>query len=107
MIGGRRPLQGRKLGDKRVRVERHHAACFRRTGKGQLTAKGAAYLDVLDLVEPPDQPAPITIVVLSEVVARHRRDRPLYNQSAKPLKTALVGREHTVTADVPFRRSGD
>src|SRR4029079_3986923 len=39
MLGGRRPLQGRKLGDKRIRVERPHAAYFRWTGPGQLTAK--------------------------------------------------------------------
>ena len=42
MIGGRRSLQGRKPGDKRVRVERPHAPYFRYTGKGQLTAKEAA-----------------------------------------------------------------
>ena len=42
MIGGRRPLQGRKPGDRRVRVERPHAALFRWTGPGQLTAKEAA-----------------------------------------------------------------
>src|SRR6476646_5197088 len=42
MIGGRRPLQGRKPGDRRVRVERPHAPYFRYTGKGQLTAKQAA-----------------------------------------------------------------
>jgi hypothetical protein len=42
MIGGRRPLQGRKLGDKRIRVERPHAAYFRWTGPGQLTAKESA-----------------------------------------------------------------
>ena len=42
MIGGRRPLQGRKPGDKRLRVERPHAPYFRYTGKGQLTAKEAA-----------------------------------------------------------------
>ena len=29
MIGGRRPLQGRKPGDRRVRVERPHAPYFR------------------------------------------------------------------------------
>jgi hypothetical protein len=28
----------------------------------------------------------------------------LYNQTAKRLKSALVGREHTVIADVPYRR---
>ena len=42
MIGGRRPIQGRKLGDKRIRVERPHSAYFRWTGPGQLTAKESA-----------------------------------------------------------------
>ncbi|MEA2619589.1 MAG: hypothetical protein QOC97_362, partial [Chloroflexota bacterium] len=42
MIGGRRPLQGRKPGDRRVRVDRPHAPYFRYTGLGQLTAKEAA-----------------------------------------------------------------
>ena len=42
MIGGRRPLQGRKPGDRRVRVERPHAPYFRYTGPGQLAAKPAA-----------------------------------------------------------------
>ena len=42
MIGGRRPLQGRKPGDRRVRVERPHAPYFRYTGQGTLTAKEAA-----------------------------------------------------------------
>ena len=52
----------------------------------------------------PDREAPITIVVLPEYVARHWWDRLLYNQTAKRLKAALVGREHTVIADVPYRR---
>jgi amino acid transporter len=63
-----------------------------------------AYLDVLDQQWPDDQLDPITIVVLPEYVARHWWDRLLYNQSAKRLKSALVGREHTVIADVPYRR---
>jgi hypothetical protein len=63
-----------------------------------------AYLDVLDQTWPADEPDPITIVVLPEYVARHWWDRLLYNQSAKRLKAALVGREHTVIADVPYRR---
>ncbi|HEY6013586.1 MAG TPA: hypothetical protein VIU37_06255, partial [Candidatus Limnocylindrales bacterium] len=42
MIGGRRSLQGRKPGDRRVRVERPHAPYFRYTGRGQLTAREAA-----------------------------------------------------------------
>jgi hypothetical protein len=63
------------------------------------------YLDVLDRAWPPDREAPVTIVVLPEYVARHWWDRLLYNQAAKRLKTALVGREHTVIADVPYRGS--
>ncbi len=62
------------------------------------------YLDVLDLAWPPDKPTPTTIVVLPEYVARHWWDRVLYNQTSKRLKAALVGREHTVIADVPYRR---
>ena len=42
MIGGRRPLSGRKPGDRRIRVERPHSPYFRYTGPGQLTAKRAA-----------------------------------------------------------------
>ncbi|MEI7742123.1 MAG: APC family permease [Chloroflexota bacterium] len=42
MIGGRRPVQGRKVGDKRIRVERHHTPYFRYTGPNQLIAKPAA-----------------------------------------------------------------
>jgi amino acid transporter len=64
-----------------------------------------AYLDVLDKAWPPGKEAPITIVVLPEYVARHWWDRLLYNQTANRLKAALVGREHTVIADVPYRRS--
>jgi len=63
------------------------------------------YLEVLDLAWPPDREAPTTIVVLPEYVAKHWWDRLLYNQTAKRLKAALVGREHTVIADVPYRRS--
>ena len=42
MIGGRRPLHGRKPADRRVRVERPHAPFFRYLGPGQLVAKPAA-----------------------------------------------------------------
>jgi amino acid transporter len=63
------------------------------------------YLDVLERAWPPDEETPTTIVVLPEYVARHWWDRLLYNQAAKRLKAALVGREHTVIADVPYRRS--
>jgi amino acid transporter len=40
--GGRRPLRGRKVGDRRVHVERPHSAYFRYTGPGMLTAKESA-----------------------------------------------------------------
>jgi amino acid transporter len=63
-----------------------------------------AYLDVLDQAWPPDKEAPITIVVLPEYVARHWWERLLYNQTAKRLKAAILGREHTVIANVPYRR---
>jgi hypothetical protein len=63
-----------------------------------------AYLDVLDRDWPADQESPVDIVVLPEYVARHWWDRLLYNQTAKRLKAALVGRERTVIADVPYRR---
>jgi hypothetical protein len=36
------PLRGRKVGDRRVRIDRPHAAYFRWTGKGVMTAKEAA-----------------------------------------------------------------
>ncbi len=64
----------------------------------------AAYLDVLDLAWPPDRPSPITFVVVPEYVARHWWERVLYNQSARRLRTMLLGRPHTVVVDVPYRR---
>jgi amino acid transporter len=63
-----------------------------------------AYLDVLDRAWPPDKEAPVTVVVLPEYVAKRWWDRLLYNQAARRLKRALVGREHTVVADIPYRR---
>jgi amino acid transporter len=42
VIGGQRPIQGRKAGDRRVRVERPHAPYFRYLGPGQLVAREAA-----------------------------------------------------------------
>jgi amino acid transporter len=63
-----------------------------------------AYLDVLDRAWPPDKPEPITFVVVPEYVARHWWERILYNQAAKRLRTALVGRPHTVVVSAPYRR---
>jgi amino acid transporter len=64
----------------------------------------AAYLDVLDAAWPADKPAPITFVIVPEYVARHWWERLLYNQSVKRLRSALLGRPHTVVVNVPYRR---
>jgi amino acid transporter len=63
-----------------------------------------AYLDVLDRAWPPGKAHPITFVVIPEYVARHWWERILYNQSARRLRTILLGRPHTVVVDVPYRR---
>jgi hypothetical protein len=63
-----------------------------------------AYLDVLDMAWPPDQPEPITFVVIPEYVAKRWWERLLYNQSAKRLRSTLLGRPHTVIVNVPYRR---
>jgi len=64
-----------------------------------------AYLDVLDRTWPPEKEVPTTVVVLPEYVGRHWWDRVLYNQGARRLRTTLVGRDHTVILDVPYRRT--
>ncbi len=63
-----------------------------------------AYLEVLDRAWPPDKEEPITFVVLPEYVARNWWERILYNQSAKRIRSALLGRPHTVIVNVPYRR---
>jgi amino acid transporter len=63
-----------------------------------------AYLDVLDRAWPPDKEEPITFVIIPEYVARSWWERILYNQSAKRLRAALLGRPHTVVVNVPYRR---
>ncbi len=69
-----------------------------------LTGPLIAYLDVLDRAWPPDRPSPITFVIVPEYVARHWWERLLYNQSARRLRSVLLGRPHTVVVDVPYRR---
>jgi amino acid transporter len=69
-----------------------------------LVAPMLSYLDVLDRAWPSDKEAPITFVVIPEYVARRWWERILYNQSAKRLRTALLGRPHTVVVNVPYRR---
>ncbi len=63
-----------------------------------------AYLDVLDTAWPPEKPHPITFVVIPEYVARSWWEHLLYNQSAKRLRSFLLGRPHTVVVNVPYRR---
>ncbi len=63
-----------------------------------------AYLDVLDRAWPPNKPEPITFIVIPEYVARHWWERILYNQSAKRLRSILIGRPHTVVVSAPYRR---
>lgn len=50
------------------------------------------------------RPDPITFVVIPEYVARHWWERILYNQSAKRMRTVLLGRPNTVVVGVPYRR---
>jgi hypothetical protein len=69
-----------------------------------LVAPLIAYLDVLDRGWPSDKEAPVTFVVIPEYVARSWWERILYNQSAKRLRAALLGRPHTVVVNVPYRR---
>jgi len=69
-----------------------------------LVAPLLSYLDVLDRAWPADKEHPITFVVIPEYVARSWWERILYNQSAKRLRAALLGRPHTVVVNVPYRR---
>ena len=43
-------------------------------------------------------------VVIPEYVAKSWWERLLYNQSAKRLRSMLLGRPHTVIVNVPYRR---
>ena len=69
-----------------------------------LIAPVVAYLDVLDRSWPNDKEEPITFVLIPEYVARRWWERMLYNQAAKQLRVALLGRAHTVVINVPYRR---
>jgi hypothetical protein len=62
------------------------------------------YLDYLDLTWPQGKAAPVTFVIVPEYVARHWWERPLFNQSARRLRAALLGRAHTVIVDMPYLR---
>ena len=69
-----------------------------------LIAPVVAYLDVLDRSWPDQQESPITVDLIPEYVARSWWERMLYNQAAKQLRAALLGRAHTVVINVPYRR---
>jgi amino acid transporter len=69
-----------------------------------LIAPVVAYLDVLGRSWPDEREKPITFVLIPEYVARHWWERMLYNQAAKQLRAALLGRPHTVVINVPYRR---
>ena len=43
-------------------------------------------------------------MVIPEYVAKSWWERVLYNQSARRLRTLLLGRPHTVVVNVPYRR---
>jgi hypothetical protein len=63
-----------------------------------------AYLATLEEDWPENEPEPVTFVIVPDFVPRHWWDRLLYNQSAKSLRQALIGRPHTVVVDMPYRR---
>jgi amino acid transporter len=62
------------------------------------------YLNHLDREWPAELPDPVTFVIVPEFVARHWWERGLFNQSAKRLRAALIGRPHTVVVDMPYKR---
>jgi amino acid transporter len=62
------------------------------------------YLDYLDATWPLGRAEPVTFVIIPEFVAHHWWERGLFNQSAKRLRAALIGRHHTVIVDMPYRR---
>lgn len=49
-------------------------------------------------------PEAIDLIVIPEYVAVRWWERILYNQTAKRLRAALIGRPNTVVANVPYRR---
>jgi amino acid transporter len=58
------------------------------------------YLEVIHA----EDPEAVIIVLLPEHLAAHWWDRLLYNQNAVQIRRELVGREHFVVLDVPYRR---
>jgi amino acid transporter len=52
-------------------------------------------------------PDTTTIVIIPEFVARHWWEQLLYNQAARRLRQALLGRSRTVVMTAPYRREKD
>lgn len=46
----------------------------------------------------------VVVLLLPEYVARHWWERFLYNDNARRIRTALLGRRHVLVAEVPYRR---
>jgi amino acid transporter len=59
----------------------------------------------LDVTEPKEDM--LTVVVIPEYVASHWWEQILYNQTARRLREALLGRPHTVVMNVPYQRERD
>jgi hypothetical protein len=58
------------------------------------------YLEVIH----EEEPEAVIIVLLPEHLAAHWWDRILFNQNAGEIRRGLVGHEHVVVLDVPYRR---
>jgi amino acid transporter len=69
-----------------------------------LVAPVVAYLDVLQAAQPRGDAAPMTFVLVPEYVPRSWWERLLYNQAGKQLRSALMGRPHTVVIGIQYRR---
>ena len=46
----------------------------------------------------------VTVVLIPEYVPRHWWDGVLYNQNARRIRDAVIGRSGIVVLDVPYRR---
>jgi hypothetical protein len=46
----------------------------------------------------------IVIVLLPEYVPRHWWEKYLYNENARRIRGALLGRKNILVADIPYRR---
>jgi len=51
-----------------------------------------------------DHPNEVIVVLIPEYVPRHWWDGVLYNQNARRIRDAVIGRSGIVVLDVPYRR---